>query len=440
MQDTNKEILRIALPSIVSNITVPLLGLVDTSITGHMGSAAYIGAVAIGSMLFNTIYWLFSFLRLSTSGLTSQALGRGDDAEIARLLRSSLSGALTIALILVVLQVPLRMIGLWITDPSDEIAALTTTYFNICIWGAPASLGLFCLNGWFIGMQNSRIPMAVAITQNVVNILASLLFVYVLDMKVEGVALGTLIAQWCGFAVSFVSARRMISTRIKLFTLRSSLSTLHSSLFTLHSSLFTLNSSLFLRTLCIVSVMLFFTSAGSWQGATLLAVNTIFMQMFLLVSYVMDGFANAAEAMSGKYYGADDRVALTDTIRKSFLWTFGVAVVFTLTYAFFGNVFFSILTNEPTVVCAAADYMVWICLIPLVSFLAFIWDGVYIGLTAARSMLLATFIAAVCFFTVFFLTRSSLGNHGLWISFLVFLFMRGAMQTVLFRRIVACRK
>ncbi len=440
MQDTNKEILRIALPSIVSNITVPLLGLVDTSITGHMGSAAYIGAVAIGSMLFNTIYWLFSFLRLSTSGLTSQALGRGDDAEIARLLRSSLSGALTIALILVVLQVPLRMIGLWITDPSDEIAALTTTYFNICIWGAPASLGLFCLNGWFIGMQNSRIPMAVAITQNVVNILASLFFVYVLGMKVEGVALGTLIAQWCGFAVSFVSARRMISTRIKLFTLRSSLSTLHSSLFTLHSSLFTLNSSLFLRTLCIVSVMLFFTSAGSWQGATLLAVNTIFMQMFLLVSYVMDGFANAAEAMSGKFYGADDRVALTDTIRKSFLWSFGVAVVFTLTYAFFGNVFFSILTNEPTVVYAAADYMVWICLIPLVSFLAFIWDGVYIGLTAARSMLLATFIAAVSFFTVFFLTRSSLGNHGLWISFLVFLFMRGAMQTVLFRRIVACRK
>ena len=181
---------------------------------------------------------------LSTSGLTSQALGRGDNDEVVRLLTSSLLGALAIALVLVVMQLPLLWLGLWIMAPTEEIAQLTTTYFNICIWGAPASLGLFCLNGWFIGMQNSRIPMVVAITQNVVNILASLFFVYVLNMKVEGVALGTLIAQWCGFAVSFVSARRMISTRIKLFTLRSSLSTLHSPLFTLHSSLFTLHSQL----------------------------------------------------------------------------------------------------------------------------------------------------------------------------------------------------
>ena len=397
-----------------------------------MGSAAYIGAVAIGSMLFNTLYWLFSFLRLSTSGLTSQALGRGDNDEIARLLTSSLLGALAIALVLVVMQLPLLWLGLWIMAPTEEIAQLTTTYYNICIWGAPASLGLFCLNGWFIGMQNSRIPMVVAITQNVVNILASLFFVYALNMKVEGVALGTLIAQWCGFAVSFVSARRMISTRIKLFTLRSSLSTLHSSLFTFHSSLFTLNSSLFLRTLCLVSVMLFFTSAGSWQGATLLAVNTILMQMFLLVSYVMDGFANAAEAMSGKFYGAADNDALKDTIHKSFLWGGGCALVFTGAYVFGGDLFVRLLTDEPMVLSAATDYMVWICIVPFVSFAAFIWDGIYIGLTAARSMLLATFVAAVCFYTVFFLTRSSLGNHGLWISFLCFLFMRGAMQSMLY--------
>ena len=286
VQIRNKQILSIALPSIVSNITVPLLGLIDTSITGHMGSAAYIGAVAIGSMLFNTLYWLFSFLRLSTSGLTSQALGRGDNDEVVRLLTSSLLGALAIALVLVVMQLPLLWLGLWIMAPTEEIA----------------QLGLFCLNGWFIGMQNSRIPMVVAITQNVVNILASLFFVYALNMKVEGVALGTLIAQWCGFIVSLINARRL------------SPSTLHLSPSTFHlpPSIFhhlSLNSSLFLRTLCLVSVMLFFTSAGSWQGATLLAVNTILMQMFLLVSYVMDGFANAAEAMSGKFYGAADNDA-----------------------------------------------------------------------------------------------------------------------------------
>ncbi len=390
-----------------------------------MGSAAYIGAVAIGSMLFNTLYWLFSFLRLSTSGLTSQALGRGDNDEVVRLLTSSLLGALAIALVLVVLQLPLLWLGLWIMAPTEEIAQLTTTYFNICIWGAPASLGLFCLNGWFIGMQNSRIPMVVAITQNVVNILASLFFVYALNMKVEGVALGTLIAQWCGFIVSLISARRLSPS-----TLHLSPSTFHLPPSTFHH--LSLNSSLFLRTLCLVSVMLFFTSAGSWQGATLLAVNTILMQMFLLVSYVMDGFANAAEAMSGKFYGAADNDALKDTIHKSFLWGGGCALVFTDAYVFGGDLFVRLLTDEPMVLSAATDYMVWICIVPFVSFAAFIWDGIYIGLTAARSMLLATFVAAVCFYIVYVSTRTSLGNHGLWLAFLCFLFMRGAMQSILY--------
>jgi MATE family multidrug resistance protein len=178
--------------------------------------------------------------------------------------------------------------------------------------------------------------------------------------------------------------------------------------------------------------MLFFTSAGSWQGATLLAVNTILMQMFLLVSYVMDGFANAAEAMSGKFYGAADNDALKDTIHKSFLWGGGCALVFTGAYVFGGDLFVRLLTDEPMVLSAATDYMVWICIVPFVSFAAFIWDGIYIGLTAARSMLLATFVAAVCFYIVYVSTRTSLGNHGLWLAFLCFLFMRGAMQSMLY--------
>lgn len=427
MQTRNKEILRIALPSIVSNITVPLLGLVDTAITGHLGSAAYIGAVAIGSMLFNTIYWLFGFLRMSTSGMTSQALGRGVDT-LAPLL-SALRLALLIALGLMTLQLPLRWLGLWLMDPTEEIRHLTVIYFNICIWGAPAVLSLFCLNGWFIGMQNSRSPMVVAIFQNVVNILASLTFVYGLGMKIEGVALGTLVAQWSGVAVAAWMARRSSQSSQSSHSSQSS-PTSQSSLSSQSSpSIKSLDLLLFLRTLCLVSVMLFFTSAGSWQGETLLAVNTLLMQMFLLVSYVMDGFANAAEAMSGKYYGAGDRKALLDTVRKSFLWGALCAAAFTVVYVLGGDAFLGLLTDEPSVIRASHDYVVWAWLVPFISFSAFIWDGIYVGLTLARQMFYATALAALVFFGLYCITD---GNHGLWLAFLAFLFTRGAVQTVLF--------
>lgn len=204
MKSIDQEILRIALPSIVSNITVPLLGLVDVAITGHLGAAAYIGAIALGGMIFNLVYWIFGFLRMGTSGLTAQAYGKkspyGGDLGglLLWLFRSQVIGW-GIALALLLLQWPIRELALLIMQPTDEVRALTVTYFNICIWGAPATLGLFGLNGWFIGMQNSRMPMVIAITQNVVNIMASLCFVFCFGMKVEGVALGTLIAQWCGY-------------------------------------------------------------------------------------------------------------------------------------------------------------------------------------------------------------------------------------------------
>ena len=199
MKKIDKQILNIAVPSIVSNITVPLLGLVDVAITGHLGAASYIGAIALGGMLFNIIYWIFAFLRMGTSGLTSQSLGRGDSDNIIRMLARSIAIAFAIAVTLLVLQVPLRELGLLIMQPTEEVRQLTVTYYNICIWGAPATLGLFALTGWFIGMQNSKIPMMIAITQNVVNILVSLVLVFGLGMRVEGVASGTLIAQWCGF-------------------------------------------------------------------------------------------------------------------------------------------------------------------------------------------------------------------------------------------------
>ena len=198
----HRDILWLAVPSIISNVTVPLLGLVDVAIMGHIGDARFIGAIAVGSMIFNVMYWLCGFLRMGTSGMTVQAYGRGSRAETSLILRQSLTVALGIGLLIVVLQWPLRQLALWLMGPSPEVAQLIIPYYNICVWGAPAVLGLYAMTGWFIGMQNTRIPMLIAISQNVINILASLFFVFVLHMQVKGVALGTVVSQWTGFLLS----------------------------------------------------------------------------------------------------------------------------------------------------------------------------------------------------------------------------------------------
>lgn len=453
MKKTDKQILDIAVPSIVSNITVPLLGLVDVAITGHLGAASYIGAIALGGMLFNIIYWIFGFIRMGTSGLTAQSLGRGDTENVIRMLARSIAIAFAIALALLVLQVPLRELGLLIMQPTEEVRLLTTTYYNICIWGAPATLGLFALTGWFIGMQNSKIPMIIAITQNVVNILVSLVLVFGLGMRVEGVASGTLIAQWCGFLMGcFLCWRNYFGKNpiakdiqpLRYYLSPSPIthqpSTLNPqpSTFNLppspitYKDFFSINRDIFLRTLCMVSVMMFFTSAGSWQGEVVLAVNTLLMQLYLLVSYIMDGFANAGEALSGKFYGAGDSDALRTTVRRIFFWGIITAAVFTVTYVTGGKPFLRLLTDEPSVVEASTSYVWWAYLVPFCSVAAFMWDGIFIGLTASRQMLQSMFVAAVTFFIVYFIATKYLGNHGLWLAFLCYMFVRGVVQTLLY--------
>ncbi len=426
LTERDRHILRIAIPSIVSNITVPLLGLVDVAITGHLGSAAYIGAIAVGGMLFNVIYWLFAFLRMGTSGLTSQALGRRRPAQCVSLLRKSLTVALAIAAALILFQVPVRELGLIIMQPTGDVRSFTITYFSICIWGAPASLGLFALNGWFIGMQNSRSPMAVAIAQNVINIVVSLCLVFFFGMKVEGVAAGTLVAQWSGFLLAALLCRKYYGKMLRRHARErgEGISA---------GALFRINRDIFLRTLCLVSVLMFFTAAGSRQGEVILAVNTLLMQLYLLVSYVMDGFANAAEAMSGKYWGARDMDAFHHTVRHCFLWGVVCAVAFTLLYIIGGQPFLRLLTDEVYVVGASQTYIGWAWLVPVCSLAAFIWDGVFVGITAARQMLTSSFLAAVIFFAVYAVAVGPMGNHGLWLAFICYMLTRGIVQTLQYR-------
>ena len=423
----DRQILLLAVPSIVSNITVPLLGMIDVAIVGHMGSPVYIGAVAVGSMIFNLVYWLFGFLRMGTSGMTAQAYGRRDLLEVARTLVRSALVALSIALLLIVFQVPLRWLMFWLIGPTADVIPFATTYFGIVIWGAPASLGLFSLMGWYIGMQNTRIPMFVSIMQNVVNIVASLLLVYGLGMKIEGVAFGTVIAQYAGLLVAVgLLAKyywRVIRGRWNKMGGQWRVAAFYKT-----------NRDIFLRTLCLVTVNLYFTAAGARSGAVVLSVNTVLLQLYLLFSYFMDGFAYAGEAMSGRFYGAQNRQAFDETLRHLFGWMAVVTVSYTLLYIAGGTQIVSLLTDELQVRALAREYIWWAWLIPAAGAVAFIWDGVFIGLTATRGMLVSTFVSMLTFFAVYWLTMDTLGNHGLWLAQVVYLAMRGIVQTFWYKR------
>lgn len=421
----NKKILQLAIPFIVSNITVPLLGLIDVAIVGHLGSAAYIGAIAVGGMLFNIIYWLFGFLRMGTSGMTSQAFGQRDLKEVTRVLLRAVGVGLFIALCLLLLQYPIRKIAFLLIDATPEVRELATVYFNICVWGAPAVLGLYGFAGWFIGMQNSRFPMFIAITQNVVNIVASLSFVYLLDMKIEGVALGTLIAQYAGFFMASLLWLRYYG-RLKIaFRWREIIGK------TAMKRFFQVNSDIFFRTLCLVAVTTFFTSTGARQGDVVLAVNTLLMQLFTLFSYIMDGFAYAGEAMTGRYVGARNNTGLQRMIRLLFRWGWGLSLSFTILYMIGGQDFLGLLTNDTTVINAAGSYYYWVLAIPLAGFAAFLWDGILIGATATRLMLYSMLVASGMFFLIYYIFYALMGNHALWMAFLIYLSLRGIMQWIL---------
>lgn len=422
MTRTDRQILHIALPSIVSNITVPLLGLIDVSIVGHLGAASYIGAIAVGGMLFNMIYWLFGFLRMGTGGLTAQAYGRHDLQEVTRILLRSLSISLLLALALLLLQYPIRNIAFMCMDTSEEVRQLATLYFHICIWGAPATLGLYGFTGWYIGMQNSRFPMFIAITQNIVNIAASLFFVFVLKMKVEGVALGTLVAQYAGLGMAcllWLAYYRPLRKYLRQKALFDR---------TEMKRFFQVNRDIFIRTLCLIAVTVFFTSTGAAYGDVVLAVNALLMQLFTLFSYFMDGFAYAGEALTGKYIGAKDNQSLRLTIRHLFKWGIALSLLFTLLYGAGGKSFLGLLTNDTSVISASEEYIYWVLAIPLAGFSAFLLDGICIGATATHLMLRSMLVASASFFLLYYGLHDTLGNHALWMAFIVYLALRGIVQ------------
>ena len=425
----NKKILGIALPSIVSNITVPLLGLVDTAIVGHLGAAAYIGAIAVGGMLFNMVYWLFGFLRMGTGGLTAQANGANDIDETFRVLFRSLAVAVGLSACMILLQVPIIKTAFHFIEATPEVQQLSTLYFYILIWGAPAVLGLYSFAGWFLGRQNARYPMVVAIVQNLVNISASLFLVLALGWKVEGVALGTLIAQYAGLFLAMGLWYHKYGKEVSRGLLKGLWS--RSSL----GSFFRVNRDIFLRTLCLLTVTTYFTSMGATQGDNILAVNALLMQFFVIFSYIMDGFAYAGEAVGGMFFGAKDKANFQLLTRNLFRWGIVLSLLFTIVYVVGGNAFLAFLTDDEGVLAEATTYIGYAMAIPLLSFAAFLYDGLFIGTTSTRGMLIAMAGAAIGFFACELTLKGTFGNHALWTAFLIYLSLRGVIQWIYYGRI-----
>ena len=423
----NKEILRLSIPAIISNITVPILGLSDTTISGHLGSELYIGAIAVGTMMFNVVFWLFGFLRMGTTGLTAQAYGARDNDECRKLLVRACALGLIIGVVILLLHIPIRWLLLLLISPEGQVADYAADYFNICIWGAPALLFNMAVMGWFLGVQNTVVPMIISVSVNIVNIILSLCFVFLFDMGFEGVAYGTMISNWVGVGIAILYVLKFYEWRFPRICRTDILQLSDMGRF------FKINTDIMFRSACIMSVSLTVTSIGAQLGALTLAANAIIMQFFILFSYFMDGFAFAAEALSGKFVGARDLHNLKRVINRLLLWALGVASVFTIIYIGGYKFIVSFITNEANVIATVDKYSLWLKLIPIVTVAAFIYDGIYIGLTATRQMLIATFLSAMAFLSICFIHPFGGNlidlpqNHALWIAFLTYLLLRGVM-------------
>ena len=437
----NRRILGLALPNIVTNVTVPLLGMVDMAIVGHL-SSAHIGAITIGTSIFNLIYWNFGFLRMGTSGFTAQAFGAGRMDEAVKTLVRACAIAVGIALLLIVLQWPVSQLVPVVFEGGDEVMRMALTYFFVRIWAAPATLGLYAVKGWFIGMQDSKTPMWIAIALNCVNIVCSLLFVLVLHWDIAGVALGTVIAQYSGLALGLLFLVRRLRKIGMLQELRRSRTLLDALQWGDMKRFFKVNGDIFLRTVCLSAVFTFITAASGRIGDEVLAVDALLLQFFTLFSYIMDGFAYAGESLVGRYIGAGERDNLKLAVRLLLVWGLALTVLFTVLYALFGDAFLHIFTGDEAIIAAAGDYLGWVLVVPVCGFAAFLFDGIFVGATASRTMRNAMFVATAAFFAIYFglkfafaaSTDTHLWNNILWLAFMVYLTLRGLLQGLRVRR------
>lgn len=428
MKPLDKQIIRLAIPNTISNITIPLVGVIALFMAGHIGQDGMIGGLAIGGTIFSFLYWPFSFLRMGTGGFTAQAYGARNFHFASQTLLRALTVSSMIGVGLIIFQAPVFKIVMSVMSGSDMVHQYAAQYFFTRIWAAPATLSLYAFTGWFIGMQNSRTPMWIALLIIGVNTILSYIFAFIFDMGVSGIALGTVVAQWSGVAMAIIVIRTKYWRFFRNFN--------KSGLYKVSElgRFFKVNSDIFIRTICLVLVYAYFTIASTQMGDQVLAANTLTLQLYTVFSYMMDGFGYAGESLVGKFYGAGNSVMKRRTVYAIIKWGFATALVVTTIYAIFGQNVLVMFNPSQEVLDSAKQYIGWVIAAPLLSFLAFLIDGFLVGLTASSVMRNGMMISTGLFFLIYFTLSPVMGNNALWLAFMSYLFFRGFLQMYLGRK------
>ncbi len=429
-----KELLKLAIPNILANLSVPLLGIVNVAVLAHLDSTTYLAAVSLVGIIFNFILWSFSFLRMATTGITAQYFGANDKIEISVSLYWSVLIAVIIGLLVFLFRNAIAWLGFKMLHPGNDLAVIMTEYFNIRILGVPASLINFVIIGWLLGMQDSVAAMFMIVFENVVNVALNMFFVIYLGMKADGVALGTAIAGWSSLFFGLL----LILLRHKKALWKISLKLI----FVLNklTRVISVNINIFLRSFSLLTVFSWFTYASKLYGNDVLAVNTLLMQFFMFFSFFIDGFSYAGESLSGKYLGAGKLKMLKITVKILFKWAFWVSVIFSLLYFLGGKFMFKLLTDNDLLIQLAVEKQLWVILIPIVSFAAFVWDGIYAGTTHTAAMRNVMLIAVFgVFFPLYFLLENFMPQLSLWIAFISFFIARSIGMTLARPKILRLR-
>ncbi|MEH2514596.1 MATE family multidrug resistance protein [Bradyrhizobium sp. AZCC 1610] len=419
---TTAQVFAIAGPAMVANLTTPLIGIVSTTAIGRLGDAAMLGGVAMASVLFDCMFWLFGFLRMSTLAFAAQSLGSGETSELRAILLRGLIVAALIGTALMALQIPLAALLLGAMGGSEGVTRAAKTYFTIRIWSAPLALGNYVVLGWLIGQARAKLALGTQVTINLINMAATVLLVLVLDLGIAGAAIAALIAEAAGLALGGLIAHRLSQGQLAI-----SSATLFDS--TKLMRMLSVNRDILIRTASLIVAFLFFTSQGARAGDMTLAANAVLNNFLLISAFFLDGLANAAEQLCGRAYGARDKNAFAGAVKLVVIWGFGFALAVAGTFLLFGPALIDMMTASVDVRRIARDYLPFVIFAPLLGVFAFAHDGVYIGATWARDMRNLMVLALLIFLGAWFTLRS-FGNAGLWAAFLVHYAARGGLEAL----------
>ncbi len=420
---------RLAGPIMLSNITVALLGIVDTAVLGHLDKPQYLGGITLATVVFNFLYWGLAFLRMGTTGLVAQTFGSSDANRLRAVLFQAFVLAMLLAVSILLLQQYILYTGLYFLEGSDEVKRFASDYYFIAIWAAPAVLINFVITGWLLGVEQAKMTLVIAVVINVINIVLDLYFVFVLQMNIKGVALATVIAQYVGIVIALFLVRRVLKLNpghwhkqqlINLSSVRRMLS---------------VNHNLFIRTVCLLFCFAFFTHQGAAEGDLVLAANAVLMNFYFLMALALDGFAMAAEVLTGKAIGARDRAAFWHSVKVCSFWSLLFAVLFAVVFYFAGKLMINLMTDIESIRAIAYNYLIWLVIAPLITTWCFMWDGIYTGSTRAKEMRDTMLFSVICVFFPAWYLLQGLGNNGLWLALTLFMVSRSVSMTFIAWRI-----